>query len=89
MEWINWASLCSCNRIVTACMHVKYSYTKLHKLIIHALTCITCSSASQCLRDFRSSSGSFGSVVLATSVELVQAETYTLAIADGCPRQVK
>ena len=38
-------------------------------------SCITCSSASWCLRDFRSSSGSFDSPVLATSVELVQAET--------------
>ena len=40
-----------------------------------AITCITCSSASQCLRDFRLSSGSFGSPVLATSVKLIQAET--------------
>ena len=58
-------------------MCVKYSYKsrKLHTLIIHAITCITCNSASWCLRDFRSSSCSFGSPVLATSVELVQAET--------------
>ena len=56
-------------------MHVKYSYRKLHTLIFHGISCITCSSASQCLRDFRSSSGSFGSLVLATSVQLVQAET--------------
>ena len=60
-------------------MHFKYSYRcrKLHSLIFHAITCIihACSSASRCLRDFRSSSGSFGSPVLATSVELVQAET--------------
>ena len=40
---------------------------RISPCIIHA-----CSSASQCLRDFRSSSGSFGSPVLATSVELVQ-----------------
>ena len=32
-------------------------------------------AASRCLRDFRSSSATFGSPVLATSVELVQAET--------------
>ena len=58
-------------------MHIKYSYRsrKLHTLIFHAITCITCSLASRCLRDFRSSSGSFGSAVLATSVELLQAET--------------
>ena len=56
-------------------MHVKYSYRKLHALIFHAITCITCSSASQCLRNFRSSSGSFGSPMLAVSVKLVQSET--------------
>ena len=58
-------------------MHIKYSYRsrKLHTLIFHAITCITCSSASRCLRDFRSPSGSFGSPMLATFVELVQAET--------------
>ena len=75
MEWIYSASLCSCNHIVTACMRVKYSYWKLHTLIFHAITCITSSSASWCLRDFRSSCGSFGSPVLAPSVELIQAET--------------
>ena len=44
---------------------------------IRISTCIiyACSSASRCLRDFRSSSGSFGSPVLTTSVELVQVET--------------
>ena len=47
----------------------------IHALMLHAITCITCSSASRCLRDFRFSSGRFGSPVLATSVELVQAET--------------
>ena len=54
-----------------------YSYIsrKLHTLMFHAITCITCSSASQFLRNFRFSSGRFGSIVLATSVELVQAET--------------
>ena len=56
-------------------MYIKYSYRKLHTLIFHAKTCITCSSASCCLRDIRSSSGSFGSPVLASYVELVQAET--------------
>ena len=58
-------------------MCIKYSYRsrKLYALIFHAITYITCKSASRCLRDFRSSSGSFGSPVLATSVELVQAET--------------
>ena len=56
-------------------MHVKYSYRKLHTLIFHAITYITCSSTSWSLRDFRSSSGHFGSSVLVTSVELVQAET--------------
>ena len=44
-------------------------------LIFHAISCITCSLASQCLRDFKLSSGSFGSPLLATSVEFVQAET--------------
>ena len=39
------------------------------------MTCITCSSTSWCLSDFRSSSGSFGSPLMATSVELIQAET--------------
>ena len=34
-----------------------------------------CSSANQCLRDSKSASGSFCSPVLATYVELVQAET--------------
>ena len=65
--------------IVAACMHVKYIATYLENciatLIFHAITYITCSSASRCLRNFRSSSGSFGSPVLGTSVELVQAET--------------
>ena len=58
-------------------MRVKYSYRsrKLYRLIFHVITCIICSSASRCLRDFRSSSSSFGSPLLATSVELVQAET--------------
>ena len=56
-------------------MHIQYSYRKLHTLIFHAITCITCSSARWCLRDFRSSSGSSGSPVLATSVELVQVDT--------------
>ena len=61
-------------------MCIKYSYRsrKLHTLMFHAITCITCSSASQFLRDFGFSSGRFGSPVLgllATSVELVQAET--------------
>ena len=56
-------------------MSVKYSYRKLLTLILHAITCIICSSASRYLRDFRSSIGSFGSPVLATSVELIQAET--------------
>ena len=62
-------------------MHARqiYSYIyisrKLHTLIFHAITCITCSSASRCLRDFRFSNGRFGSPVLVTSVELVQAET--------------
>ena len=57
-------------------MRIKYSYrfTKLHTLIFHAITCIICNSASQCLRDFRSSSDSSGSPVLLTSVELVQEE---------------
>ena len=41
-------------------MHV-YRSRKLHTLIFHVITCITCSSTSWCLRDFRSSSGSFGS----------------------------
>ena len=56
-------------------MRVNYSYRKLYILIFHAITCIICSSANRCLKDFRSSSGSFGSPVLATSVELVQVET--------------
>ena len=60
-------------------MHARqiYSYRsrKLHTLIFHAITCIACSSASRCLRNFRSSSGSFGSPVLVTSVELIQVET--------------
>ena len=61
-------------------MCVKYSYRKLHTIIFHAMTRITCSSAGLCLRDLRSSSGSFGSPVLATSVELVQAETELLSL---------
>ena len=61
--------------LVAACMRIKYSYRKLHTFTFHAITCITCSSASRCLRDFRSSSGSFGSPVLVPCVELVQAET--------------
>ena len=59
-------------------MCVKYSYRsrKLHTLIFHAITCITCNLASRYLRDIRSSSDSFGSPILATtSAELVQAET--------------
>ena len=56
-------------------MCVNYSYRELHTLLFHAITYITCSLASWCLRDFRSSSGSFGSPVLVTTVELVQAET--------------
>ena len=56
-------------------MRIKYSYRKLHTFIFHAITCITCNSASRCLRDSRSSSGSFGSPVLATFVILVQVET--------------
>ena len=46
----------------------------VYTYIFHAITCITCSSTSQCLIDFRSFSGSFGSPLLATSVELIQAE---------------
>ena len=69
-------------------MSFKYSYRKLHTLIFHAIICITRSSASRCLRDFRLSSGSFGSSVLATSVELVQAKTelssYVMMTADRC-----
>ena len=56
-------------------MSIKYSYKKLHTLLFNPITCITCSSAGRCLRDFRSSTGSFGNPVLVTSVELVQAET--------------
>ena len=57
-------------------MHAhQYSYRKLYTLIFHAKNYITSSSASQCLRELGSFSGSFGSPVLATSVELVQAET--------------
>ena len=58
-------------------VHQIYSYIsrKLHTFIFHVTTCITCSSAGRCLRDFRSSSGGFGNPVLVTSVELVQAET--------------
>ena len=56
-------------------MRIKYSYRKLHTLLFHAISCITCSSASQCLQHFKSSSGSFGSRVLTTAVELVQKET--------------
>ena len=58
---------------------------------MQSLNCITYSSASRCLRDFRSSSGSFGSPVLATSVELAQAErelsslkTDTMMTANRC-----
>ena len=40
-------------------MRIKYSHRKLHTLILHAITCIACSSTSWCLRDFKSSSGSF------------------------------
>ena len=76
-------------------MHVRQIYIsrKLHTLIFHAITCITitCSSASRCLRDFRSSSGNFGSQVLVKSVELVQAETEfsslktnVMMTANGC-----
>ena len=60
-------------------MHARqiYSYIsrKLHTLMFHAITCITCSSAYWCLRDFRFSIGRFDSPVLVTSVELVQEET--------------
>ena len=56
-------------------MCVKHSYSKLHTLIFHAIICITCSSVSQCLRNFRSFNGNFGSPVLATSMKLVQVET--------------
>ena len=56
-------------------MHIKYSYRKLHTLILHAITCNTCSSASKCLTDLRSSSGSFGNPMLAISVKLIQVET--------------
>ena len=62
-------------------MRAKYSYRSQnlhtpswHTLISHAIIRITCSSASLCLRDFRSSNGSFGGPVLVTSVELIQAE---------------
>ena len=72
-------------------MHIKYRYRKLHTLMFHAIIPITCSSASWCLRDIRSSSGSFGSPVLATSVEHVQAErelsslkTDVMMTADRC-----
>ena len=47
---------------------------------------------SHCLRDFRSSTGSFGSPVLVTSVELIEAETElssfkidVMMTADRCP----
>ena len=43
----------------------------------------TGSASSQCLRDFRSSSGSFGSPVLVTSVELNQAETELSSLKAG------
>ena len=62
-------------------MRVKYTATYLENCIA-TLNYIPCYnlyymqfSYSQYLRDFRSSSGSFGSPVLVTSVELVQAET--------------
>ena len=42
---------------------------------IHALIFYPYSSVSRCLKDFRSSSGSFGSPALGTSVELVQVAT--------------
>ena len=58
-------------------MHINYSYRKLHTLIFHAITFITCSSARQCMMNFRSSSDNFGNAVLATSVELIQTETET------------
>ena len=56
-------------------MCIKFSYRNLHTLIFHAIICITCSSVIWHLRDFRSSSSSFGSPVLVTSVEVVQTET--------------
>ena len=56
-------------------MHINYSYRKLHTLIFHAITFITCSSATRCMMDFRSSSDNFGNAVLVTSVELIQMET--------------
>ena len=69
-------------------MHVKYSYRKLHTIIYNAITCIKCNSARWCLRDFRSSSDSFGCPVLVTSMELVQAETELSSLktdaADRC-----
>ena len=74
--------------MVAACMNVKYSYRKLHTLIFHAITCITC---RWFLRDFRSFSGSLGSPVLTTSMELIQVKielsflkTDVMVTADGC-----
>ena len=62
--------------IVGACMHVKYIATYLENciatLIFHAITCITSNSVNRRLRDFRSSIGSFDSLVLATSAEPIQ-----------------
>ena len=60
------------------CQIYSYISRKLHTLMFHAITCITCSSASQFLKDFGFSSGKFGSPelgLLLTSVELVQEET--------------
>ena len=61
-------------------MRVKYIATYLenciHALVFHAISCITCSSASRCLRDSGSPVADLAvQSVLATSVELVQAET--------------
>ena len=77
--------------IVAAWMHIKYSHRKLHTIILHAIACIMCSLSSWCLSDIRSFNGSFGSLVLATSVELVQVETEisslktdVIMIADRC-----
>ena len=61
--------------VVAACMGVKYNNRKLCTLIYHAITCVTCGSASHRLRDFRSSSGCSGSPVMATSVELMLTKT--------------
>ena len=41
--------------VVVACIHVKYNYRKIHTLIFHAISCVTCNSTSWYLRDFTSS----------------------------------